>query len=147
MQHHICNDHIGRKRTNDLGWTCQWGDCGTINTRRHHITSHVLVHISYRPHACDSCDKRFKRPQDCKKHIATHAKTTRSNTNLKREDAVQSLVPQCDDKISLWLHHLPDPWDETTRWDFYRTEFPIFDWLEQVPVEEWHVYFSGTALH
>lgn len=40
---------------------------------RDHITSHIRVHVPLKPHACQSCGKAFKRPQDLKKHVKTHA--------------------------------------------------------------------------
>ena len=38
---HLCNDHIGRKSTNNLCLTCNWKDCGTTCAKRDHITSHL----------------------------------------------------------------------------------------------------------
>lgn len=38
---HLCNDHIGRKSTNNLCLTCKWKDCGTSCAKRDHITSHL----------------------------------------------------------------------------------------------------------
>ncbi|KKF93408.1 pH-response transcription factor pacC/RIM101 [Ceratocystis platani] len=40
---------------------------------RDHITSHIRVHVPLKPHKCDFCGKAFKRPQDLKKHVKTHA--------------------------------------------------------------------------
>ena len=38
---HLCNEHIGRKSTNNLCLTCNWKDCGTTCAKRDHITSHL----------------------------------------------------------------------------------------------------------
>jgi hypothetical protein len=38
---HLCNDHIGRKSTNNLCLTCKWNGCGTSCAKRDHITSHL----------------------------------------------------------------------------------------------------------
>lgn len=38
---HLCNDHIGRKSTNNLCLTCNWKDCSTSCAKRDHITSHL----------------------------------------------------------------------------------------------------------
>lgn len=38
---HLCNDHIGRKSTNNLCLSCKWKDCGTTCAKRDHITSHL----------------------------------------------------------------------------------------------------------
>lgn len=53
--------------------TCQWGSCNTTTVKRDHITSHIRVHVPLKPHKCDFCGKAFKRPQDLKKHVKTHA--------------------------------------------------------------------------
>jgi len=73
MQDHVCERHIGRKSTNNLNLTCHWGSCRTTTVKRDHITSHVRVHVPLKPHKCQSCGKAFKRPQDLKKHVKTHA--------------------------------------------------------------------------
>ncbi|KAL9084437.1 MAG: hypothetical protein Q9165_008075 [Trypethelium subeluteriae] len=70
---HVCERHIGRKSTNNLCLTCQWGTCRTTTVKRDHITSHIRVHVPLKPHKCDFCQKAFKRPQDLKKHVKTHA--------------------------------------------------------------------------
>lgn len=64
---------MGRKSTNNLNLTCQWGNCRTTTVKRDHITSHIRVHVPLKPHKCDFCGKAFKRPQDLKKHVKTHA--------------------------------------------------------------------------
>jgi uncharacterized Zn-finger protein len=69
----VCERHVGRKSTNNLNLTCQWGTCNTTTVKRDHITSHIRVHVPLKPHKCDFCGKAFKRPQDLKKHVKTHA--------------------------------------------------------------------------
>ncbi|KAF2875426.1 hypothetical protein BDV95DRAFT_561852 [Massariosphaeria phaeospora] len=70
---HVCERHVGRKSTNNLNLTCQWGNCRTTTVKRDHITSHIRVHVPLKPHKCEFCGKAFKRPQDLKKHVKTHA--------------------------------------------------------------------------
>lgn len=69
----MCERHVGRKSTNNLNLTCKWGSCSTTVVKRDHITSHIRVHVPLKPHKCDFCGKAFKRPQDLKKHVKTHA--------------------------------------------------------------------------
>ncbi|KAJ5174522.1 uncharacterized protein N7482_000399 [Penicillium canariense] len=73
LYEHVCERHVGRKSTNNLNLTCQWGNCNTTTVKRDHITSHIRVHVPLKPHKCDFCGKAFKRPQDLKKHVKTHA--------------------------------------------------------------------------
>jgi Zinc finger, C2H2 type len=72
-QEHVCERHVGRKSTNNLNLTCAWGQCNTTTVKRDHITSHIRVHVPLKPHKCEFCGKAFKRPQDLKKHVKTHA--------------------------------------------------------------------------
>ncbi|KAJ9051858.1 hypothetical protein DSO57_1000518 [Entomophthora muscae] len=69
---HCTNDHIGRKSTNNLCLDCHWEGCDVKTTKRDHITSHLKVHVSHKPHVCPRCAKTFKRPQDLKKHEKLH---------------------------------------------------------------------------
>ncbi|KAL1857974.1 hypothetical protein Plec18170_003198 [Paecilomyces lecythidis] len=73
LYEHVCEKHVGRKSTNNLNLTCQWGSCRTTTVKRDHITSHIRVHVPLKPHKCEFCGKAFKRPQDLKKHVKTHA--------------------------------------------------------------------------
>ncbi|KAI5793607.1 hypothetical protein FPQ18DRAFT_258511 [Pyronema domesticum] len=73
LYNHLCDIHVGRKSTNNLCLTCAWGTCRTTTVKRDHITSHIRVHVPLKPHKCDFCGKAFKRPQDLKKHVKTHA--------------------------------------------------------------------------
>lgn len=73
LYEHVCEKHVGRKSTNNLNLTCQWGNCRTTTVKRDHITSHIRVHVPLKPHKCELCGKAFKRPQDLKKHVKTHA--------------------------------------------------------------------------
>jgi hypothetical protein len=41
LYNHLCNDHVGRKSTNNLCLTCKWRDCVTTCSKRDHITSHL----------------------------------------------------------------------------------------------------------
>ncbi|KAI6008372.1 hypothetical protein F5J12DRAFT_828314 [Pisolithus orientalis] len=72
LYNHLCNEHIGRKSTNNLCLTCKWKDCNTSCAKRDHITSHLRVHTPLKPHVCEICKKSFKRPQDLKKHEKIH---------------------------------------------------------------------------
>ncbi|SRR5216684_3156288 len=71
LYNHLCNDHVGRKSTNNLCLTCKWRDCATTCSKRDHITSHLrglrlllpydftfsyhppIVHTPLKPHVCD----------------------------------------------------------------------------------------------
>ncbi|KAJ7745398.1 hypothetical protein B0H14DRAFT_459589 [Mycena olivaceomarginata] len=72
LYNHLCNEHIGRKSTNNLCLICKGKDCGTSCAKRDHITSHARVHTPLKPHVCEICKKSFKRPRALKKHEKIH---------------------------------------------------------------------------
>lgn len=41
LYEHLCNQHVGRKSTNNLCLTCGWEGCGVKCVKRDHITSHL----------------------------------------------------------------------------------------------------------
>ncbi|KAH7930505.1 hypothetical protein BV22DRAFT_1028227 [Leucogyrophana mollusca] len=91
LYNHLCNDHIGRKSTNNLCLTCKWKDCGTSCAKRDHITSHLRVHTPLKPHVCEICKKSFKRPQDLKKHEKIH--TEEHHAQHKHSKAITVVDP------------------------------------------------------
>ncbi|KAJ3571392.1 hypothetical protein NP233_g3778 [Leucocoprinus birnbaumii] len=91
LYNHLCNDHIGRKSTNNLCLTCKWKDCGTTCAKRDHITSHLRVHTPLKPHICEICKKSFKRPQDLKKHEKIH--TEEHHLQHKHSKAITVVDP------------------------------------------------------
>ncbi|CUS23002.1 LAQU0S07e05094g1_1 [Lachancea quebecensis] len=72
LYHHLCQDHVGRKSQKNLQLNCRWGRCTAKTVKRDHITSHLRVHVPLKPFACSTCTKKFKRPQDLKKHLKVH---------------------------------------------------------------------------
>ena len=72
LYHHLCQEHVGRKSQKNLQLKCQWDNCTSKTEKRDHMTSHLRVHVPLKPFACSTCSKRFKRPQDLKKHLKIH---------------------------------------------------------------------------
>ncbi|AAS53561.1 AFR190Cp [Eremothecium gossypii ATCC 10895] len=76
LYHHLCQDHVGRKSQRNLQLNCHWGSCTTKTVKRDHITSHLRVHVPLKPFSCSTCSRKFKRPQDLKKHLKVHMEDT-----------------------------------------------------------------------
>lgn len=86
LYNHLCDDHVGRKSNRNLNLNCSWDGCNVQTVKRDHITSHIRVHIPLKPFVCTACTKKFKRPQDLKKHIKTHAdKVIKQKTNKSQQ--------------------------------------------------------------
>ncbi|CAG8096624.1 unnamed protein product, partial [Penicillium salamii] len=109
LHRHVCDRHIGCKSTNNLNLTCQWGTCNTTTVKRNHITSHILVHIPLKPHKCDFCGRAFKRPQDRKKHVQTHA----DNSDIRSPDSgikhFDKMIPQSSTGFAAATHYFESP--------------------------------------
>lgn len=73
---HICKDHVGKKRPLEHEYHCLWINCKhPITLKRDHLISHIMVHVPLKSFSCDTCDKKFKRSHDVKKHAKTHIKS------------------------------------------------------------------------
>ncbi|KAJ2557147.1 hypothetical protein EV175_001518 [Coemansia sp. RSA 1933] len=83
LYEHITSEHVGRKSTGNLCLECKWAGCHVKRSKRDHITSHIRVHVPFKPHRCAHCMKTFKRPQDLKKHEKTHLEEGLEDPNMQ----------------------------------------------------------------
>lgn len=90
LYNHLCDFHVGRKSNRNLNLNCDWDGCKVQTVKRDHITSHIRVHIPLKPFFCTTCTKKFKRPQDLKKHIKTHADSaTKAAAKMAKQQKLQ----------------------------------------------------------
>lgn len=140
---HLCDDHVGRKSTNNLSLACRWAKCRAITVKRDHITSHVRVHVPLKPFKCEFCKKSFKRPQDLKKHVKTHAQEGGREDDASRDSYAQSQQPQLHPQPHVQHHnHIPiqqqQPQYQMPDYSQYRYPFfeqPQYGGYEQPPQE------------
>jgi hypothetical protein len=114
---HLCNEHVGRKSTNNLCLTCKWRDCATTCSKRDHITSHIrglrlfssratlsfsyhscIVHTPLKPHVCDVgpctlviyCDHSYRIFRFVKRP-SSDPKTSRSTKRFTQKSIMLSI--------------------------------------------------------
>lgn len=90
LYNHMCDEHVGRKSNRNLNLNCDWDGCKVQTVKRDHITSHIRVHIPLKPFVCSTCTKKFKRPQDLKKHVKTHADSATKAAQKAAQQSMQS---------------------------------------------------------
>ncbi|KAI8851262.1 hypothetical protein BC829DRAFT_130022 [Chytridium lagenaria] len=97
---HLGEDHVGRRRTQNLTLWCAWLGCphGPVAFgKRDHIVSHCRAHVNHKPHACELCPCHFKWPHDLKKHMKNAHGIDMGSVNAKcRRGRV----------VGLYRHHL-----------------------------------------
>lgn len=80
LYRHVCDSHAIKHKTKDQEYTCKWGACKSLSTKkREHLISHLMVHIPMKKFKCVTCSKKFKRSHDLKKHIKIHLKQKNSD--------------------------------------------------------------------
>lgn len=122
LYRHLCEQHVGRKSTNNLSLSCRWDNCQVHTVKRDHITSHIRVHVPLKPFKCQSCEKTFKRPQDLKKHVKTHAEDHNypRNSMARGGYAMSSYSLESNGYTSGMGHHHPHhAFAPTTTSDYY----------------------------
>lgn len=53
LYRHLCDEHIGRFRQGNRCLECRWAQCSVRTLKRDHITSHLKVHVPFRPFECE----------------------------------------------------------------------------------------------
>ncbi|KAI9216483.1 hypothetical protein BC828DRAFT_339044, partial [Blastocladiella britannica] len=71
---HVKDTHIGRGAKGTV-ILCHWrrkphagAVCTVVRSKRDHLVSHLIKHISARPYACEHCGLTFKRKQNVVQH-------------------------------------------------------------------------------
>ncbi|CAC5358661.1 KRAB [Mytilus coruscus] len=88
------------------------GECGKIFQMKHHLQTHMKVHIPEKSFSCDKCHKKFTLSHHLQQHIRVHTgerpykcevceKAFISSSNLKRhlDTHVQKVVKMDDDNM------------------------------------------------
>lgn len=96
---HLVEAHVTRctdKKDRSKKLFCRYGDCNVCVTKRDHLTSHLRIHVDFRPHACGICKRRFKRKQDVRKHSRIHEKglTQKSSRESSRPIIASGNLPK-----------------------------------------------------
>lgn len=68
---HLCEDHVGRKKSNNSSDKCMWVGCSHAAkpfAKRDHFVSHCRAHVAFKGNVCPECKAGFKWPHDLKKH-------------------------------------------------------------------------------
>ncbi len=76
---HICESHINVMGTQKFTRECKWDNCDAKVERRHHLVSHIRIHVNFKPFVCQYCGKSYKWAHDSKRHV----RKCNSNPDMK----------------------------------------------------------------
>lgn len=124
---HLCDDHVGRKSSNNLSLVCCWDNCGTRTVKRDHITSHLRVHVPLKPFHCYLCPKSFKRPQDLKKHSKVHEDTHQKSLKKAQKKVKEEENPKYPTGYSLYPGQPPQDMQYPTLGNEMTQRSELFD--------------------
>lgn len=74
-------------------WSCTYHPCTHgpyTNKRRDQTRCHIAAHLGYKSHKCESCQSKFLRRADLKRHITNACKSLKGNTR----SGAQSIAPR-----------------------------------------------------
>eukprot|EP00834_Sanchytrium_tribonematis_P001899 NODE_50_length_31184_cov_0.705099.p20 type:complete len:211 gc:universal NODE_50_length_31184_cov_0.705099:15891-16523(+) len=66
---HMCEVHINVMGTQKFTRECKWDGCDAKVERRHHLVSHIRIHVNFKPFVCQYCGKSYKWAHDSKRHV------------------------------------------------------------------------------
>lgn len=82
LHKHVGETHALKQRSDDREYSCKWGACNKATfKKREHLLSHLMVHIPLKRFKCITCQKKFKRSHDLKKHLKIHLRDQDDSSN------------------------------------------------------------------
>ncbi|KAL6935368.1 uncharacterized protein HGUI_00194 [Hanseniaspora guilliermondii] len=102
LHKHVGDVHALKQNPDDIDFSCKWGACNKAKfKKREHLLSHLMVHIPLKRFKCVTCQKKFKRSHDLKKHLKIHLRDNNDdlNNNLSSTGSLDSVGSQSSSLI------------------------------------------------
>lgn len=101
LHKHVGEAHALKQKIDDFEYSCKWGACNKATfKKREHLLSHLMVHIPLKRFKCITCQKKFKRSHDLKKHLKIHLRDNDdSSNNLSSASSLDSVGSQTSSLI------------------------------------------------
>eukprot|EP00835_Amoeboradix_gromovi_P005997 NODE_633_length_5774_cov_0.180617.p3 type:complete len:214 gc:universal NODE_633_length_5774_cov_0.180617:3163-2522(-) len=91
---HVCQAHINVMGTQKFTRECKWNNCDAKVERRHHLVSHIRIHVNFKPYMCQHCGKSYKWAHDSKRHVRKCSSNPDANSGpLSAPASMTSMSP------------------------------------------------------
>ena len=125
---HVTETHINIMGTQKFTRECKWDGCDSKVERRHHLVSHVRIHVNFKPFVCQYCGKSYKWAHDSKRHVRKCSNNPDMKGPLSAPPNMTTMSPFSPSSHSQMMSpvdYMRSPLDQSQQWN--RVPFPVLN--------------------